>query len=178
LGIRPNGDVTPCPYLPVYGGNLRNDSLSAIWHDSDVFRRIRQRDELGGRCGPCEFHRMCGGCRARAFGLTGDIMAEDPWCTYQPGRHGGDTIAPPRDTYGEAVSYSLQWTPSALETAERIPGFVRGKVIQATEDWAREHGFDLITPDVMHRARVDRLGGRVANVPEFVRGLMSATAQD
>jgi hypothetical protein len=53
-----------------------------------------------------------------------------------------------------------------------IPGFVRGKVIAGTEEWARENGVSRITLEVMHRAREERLGGRVANVPEFVQRLM------
>ena len=56
LGIRPNGDVTPCPYLPVFGGNLRRESLAAVWADSEPFVAIRRRNELGGRCGACELN--------------------------------------------------------------------------------------------------------------------------
>jgi len=174
LGIRPNGDMTPCPYLPVYGGNLRERTFAEIWNESDVFRRIRERDDLGGKCGPCEFSRMCSGCRARAYGLTGDFMAEDPWCTYEPGRHGGRVIEPPRPMYGHGVAFELTWTPAARERVGFVPGFVRGKVVASVEAWAREQGVALITPEVVHRAREARLGGRVAGVPEFVRRLMAA----
>jgi radical SAM protein with 4Fe4S-binding SPASM domain len=172
MGIRPNGDMTPCPYLPVYGGNLRSQSFAAIWYESEVFQRIRQRDALGGRCGPCEFSAMCGGCRARAYGLSGDFMAEDEWCTYAPGTYGGERIAPPHEAYGHAIGFQLEWTPEARERVGVIPGFVRGKVIAGTEEWARENGVSRITLEVMHRARQERLGGRVANVPEFVQRLM------
>src|SRR5580765_1344321 len=85
MGIRPNGDVTPCPYLPEFGGNLTRESLGEIWRTSDVFVRLRDRKALGGRCGACELNPACGGCRARAYGMTGDDMAEDPLCTHQPG---------------------------------------------------------------------------------------------
>src|SRR5262249_19168766 len=54
LGIRPNGDVTPCPYLPLFAGNLKDERLTDIWESSDLFVRIRRRTELGGRCGECE----------------------------------------------------------------------------------------------------------------------------
>src|SRR5882757_6470006 len=81
LGIRPNGDVTPCPYLPLFGGSLKRTSLAEIWSESDVFVGLRERKRLGGRCGECELNAACGGCRARAFGMTGDVMAEDPLCT-------------------------------------------------------------------------------------------------
>src|SRR5262249_14592996 len=80
MGIRPNGDVTPCPYLPLFGGNLQTQSLAEIWQSSAPFTEIRNRSRLGGRCGDCELSAACGGCRARAFGMTGDVMAEDPLC--------------------------------------------------------------------------------------------------
>src|SRR5262245_3445936 len=65
LGIRPNGDVTPCPYLPQFAGNLRVGALGDVWESSDLFRKIRARNTLGGRCGDCELASHCGGCRAR-----------------------------------------------------------------------------------------------------------------
>ena len=85
MGIRPNGDVTPCPYLPVFAGTLRKSSLAELWNSSDLFVGIRRRTSLGGRCGECEMNGHCGGCRARAYGMTGDLMAEDPLCTHVPG---------------------------------------------------------------------------------------------
>ena len=89
MGIRPNGDVTPCPYLPVFAGSLRRASLSDLWTSSELFIGIRQRTSLGGRCGECEMNGHCGGCRARAYGMTGDVMAEDPLCTHTPGTFAG-----------------------------------------------------------------------------------------
>ncbi|MEO6208021.1 MAG: radical SAM protein, partial [Candidatus Limnocylindrales bacterium] len=89
MGIRPNGDVTPCPYLPVFAGSLRNASLADLWTSSSLFTEIRQRTSLGGRCGECEMNGHCGGCRARAYGMTGDLMSEDPLCTHTPGTFAG-----------------------------------------------------------------------------------------
>ena len=86
MGIRPNGDVTPCPYLPVFAGTLRSASLADLWTSSELFTGIRRRTSLGGRCGECEMNGHCGGCRARAYGMTGDLMAEDPLCTHTPGQ--------------------------------------------------------------------------------------------
>src|SRR5688572_21547478 len=85
MGIRPNGDVTPCPYLPVFAGTLRKSTLADLWTSSQLFADIRRRTSLGGRCGACEMNGQCGGCRARAYGMTGDPMAEDPLCTHTPG---------------------------------------------------------------------------------------------
>ena len=92
MGIRPNGDVTPCPYLPVFAGTLRSSSLADLWTSSGLFADIRRRTSLGGRCGECEMNGHCGGCRARAFGMTGDLMAEDPLCTHTPGTFVGSPL--------------------------------------------------------------------------------------
>src|SRR5206468_11688454 len=92
LGIRPNGDVTPCPYLPLFAGTLRSSSLADLWTSSELFAGIRRRTSLGGRCGECEMNGHCGGCRARAYGMTGDLMAEDPLCTHTPGTFAGSPL--------------------------------------------------------------------------------------
>ncbi|MDV2482472.1 radical SAM protein [Methanoculleus sp. Wushi-C6] len=103
--ITPAGDVTPCPYLPVAVGNVRETPFGEIWHGSPVFAALRDPDRLGGKCGECEYRRACGGCRARAYGVrrrrddacgvpvrswgaAGDILAEDPGCPYLPGGGG------------------------------------------------------------------------------------------
>lgn len=99
--VYPNGDITPCPYLPIKLGNIREKSFSDIWFTSDVFKALRDFDTLKGKCGACDYRGVCGGCRARAYGLSsdfidfcgdlhepaelqGDYLAEDPWCVYQP----------------------------------------------------------------------------------------------
>ena len=78
------GDITPCGYFPVAAGNIRQQSFCEIYQDSDLFRSLRNLDGYGGKCGACEFLRVCGGCRARAYSLTGDYLAEEPYCIYQP----------------------------------------------------------------------------------------------
>jgi AdoMet-dependent heme synthase len=80
------GEVFPCGYLPVSAGNVRRQSMRDIWNDSEVFARLRDVDQLEGKCGVCEFKRICLGCRARAFHATGDYMAEEPFCVYEPKR--------------------------------------------------------------------------------------------
>ena len=101
MGIRPNGDVTPCPYLPVFAGSLRSASLADLWTSSELFTGIRRRTSLGGRCGECEMNGHCGGCRARAYGMTGDLMAEDPLCTHTPGKFAGSPLLLARRSLGE-----------------------------------------------------------------------------
>jgi radical SAM protein with 4Fe4S-binding SPASM domain len=161
LGIRPNGDVTPCPYLPLFAGNLGGTGLREIWDDSELFTKIRRRDHLGGRCGPCELNSMCGGCRARAYGMTGDVMAEDPLCTHQPGtlqaavdRLRASAIEPVE--YGQAATSSaaaLRWEPEAQERMQRIPAFVRGMVTRAVETWCEKNGVALVTAEALEEIR-------------------------
>ncbi len=78
------GDVHPSGFLPVSAGNVRQRSLRDIYRDSTLFTALRDPDRLGGRCGACEFRTACGGSRARAYAVTGDIWAEDPSCSYRP----------------------------------------------------------------------------------------------
>jgi len=157
LGIRPNGDVTPCPYLPVYGGNLRTQSLAGIWYEADLFQRLRWRHALMDRCGTCEFRLLCGGCRARAYGVTGDVMGADPWCEYTPGSQGGRLIVPDGAvTYGLAAERDLVWTSEAQRLLEVIPAFVRGRVTRRVEEYARQQGHQVITKEVMRQARAGR----------------------
>ena len=87
------GEVFPCGYLPVSVGNVNHQSLSDIWQDSEVFWRLRAEDQLEGKCGRCEFKRVCLGCRARAYYESrGNYMAEEPYCIYEPKR-----MQPPAD---------------------------------------------------------------------------------
>ena len=81
------GEVFPCGYLPVSAGNVKKQSLREIWESAEVFQRLRNPDELEGKCGCCEFKKVCMGCRARAFyESNGDYMAEEPYCIYEPKR--------------------------------------------------------------------------------------------
>lgn len=82
--ISPTGDIYPSGFLPVSGGNVRSDSLVDVYQNSALFRSLRDRDARHGKCGVCEFHKICGGSRARAFAWTGDFLASDPRCSYQP----------------------------------------------------------------------------------------------
>ena len=167
LGIRPNGDVTPCPYLPLFGGNLRRETLTSIWGESDLFIRIRDRASLGGRCGACELGGRCGGCRARAYGATGDVMAEDPLCTHEPGTfasHPALALAP-RVEYGTPAAMSITWTPEAEARMKRIPAFVRGMVVRAVEEKCAREGIAAVTVKVLEDLR--------ARMPKGPRGLFS-----
>ncbi|MFN8034685.1 MAG: radical SAM protein [Acidimicrobiia bacterium] len=79
------GDVCPSGFLQLPAGNLRDAPLAHWYRESPLFRSLRDPALLGGKCGRCDFRQICGGSRARAWGLTGDPLAEDPTCAYQPG---------------------------------------------------------------------------------------------
>jgi len=79
--IKANGDVWPCPFVEVSGGNVRERAFRSIYEDSQVFRDLRRREQtLKGMCGECDFRTVCGGCRGRALAYSGDYLAEDPRC--------------------------------------------------------------------------------------------------
>jgi len=182
MGIRPNGDVTPCPYLPVFAGTLRQSSLEDLWTSSGLFTTIRRRTSLGGRCGDCEMNGHCGGCRARAYGMTDDLMAEDPLCTHTPGRFAGSPLLallgaagaergprvaasdgdggsggakPPGLTieYGAQSTATIAWDDEAAARMKKIPAFVRGMVVRAVEESCRKNGLDRVTIQELERIR-------------------------
>jgi heme b synthase len=78
------GQVQPCGYLELDCGNVQKQKFAEIWESSEVFRNLRDLSKYGGKCGRCEFIKVCGGCRARAYEATGDYMTEEPLCLYQP----------------------------------------------------------------------------------------------
>ncbi|MDP2756254.1 MAG: radical SAM protein [Desulfurivibrionaceae bacterium] len=79
-----DGNVLPCSYFPLAAGNIREKSFREIWEHSELFHDLRNFKAYKGRCGSCEYVNVCGGCRARAYAVTGDYMAEEPYCTYVP----------------------------------------------------------------------------------------------
>ncbi len=78
------GEIFPCGYLPIEAGNIRRQPFPEIWQEAPLFADLRDPDLLGGKCGLCEFKRICSGCRARAYGTTMDYLGEEPFCTYEP----------------------------------------------------------------------------------------------
>lgn len=138
--IMPEGDVTPCPYMTVVAGNVRRQSFREIWETSPILQQLRDVKQLKGRCGQCEFNELCGGCRCRAYAAFGDVLQEDPACTYQP--------------TGQPLEFApVQWSPEAEARLERIPiAFIRQKVKQGLETYAQRQSIDLITPDMMKEA--------------------------
>lgn len=80
------GEVYPCGYLPVSAGNVREQDFRDIWENSQVFKDLREEDNLHGKCGICEYRRVCMGCRARAYAYTGSYLEPEPYCVYEPAK--------------------------------------------------------------------------------------------
>lgn len=150
--ITPEGHVTPCPYMPVSAGDLRERSFGEIWRGSPVLLRIRG-EEPGGKCGRCEYRSICGGCRARAYADTGDFMAADASCAYEPTGDAPLIEATRAITYGAPANPELEWSPEAKARLDRVPGFVRGVVAARIENFARERGHARVTAEVMAEVR-------------------------
>lgn len=140
--ITPAGDVTPCPYMTVVAGNVLEQPFREIWHTAPVLQQLRDPDRLKGKCGDCEFRELCGGCRCRAYAAFDDYLQEDPACTYQP------------NGSGEALAFdAVPWSDAARARLERIPiAFIRNKVRNGLEAFARRQSIALITTDVMSEA--------------------------
>ena len=81
-----DGIVQPCGYLELNCGDLKVSSFKEVWWDSDIFKKLRDFSSYKGKCGRCEYIRVCGGCRARAYEATGDFLAEEPLCAYEPSK--------------------------------------------------------------------------------------------
>jgi radical SAM protein with 4Fe4S-binding SPASM domain len=80
--ISHKGVVFPCGYLPIACGDLRQQGFADVWRASPEFGRLRDVDLLGGACGSCGYRELCGGCRARAYAVTGDHLGAEPDCVW------------------------------------------------------------------------------------------------
>ena len=84
LFISHRGIAQPCGYLEMASGDVRKEGVQKVWESSPVFNAIRDLRGYKGKCGACKYLRICGGCRARALELKGDVLQEEPYCTYVP----------------------------------------------------------------------------------------------
>ncbi len=82
--ISNTGQIQPCGYLELDCGNVKERPFNEIWEKSEIFQTLRDFDGYKGKCGICEFRKVCGGCRARAYEISGDYMEEEPYCIYEP----------------------------------------------------------------------------------------------
>jgi radical SAM protein len=84
LFISHTGNVYPSGFLPIHAGNIRETPISEIYRNAPIFKSLRDTSKLEGKCGACEYKEICGGSRARAYAVTGDPLAQEPCCIYQP----------------------------------------------------------------------------------------------
>lgn len=157
--ITPNGDVTPCPYMTVVAGNVREQTFSEIWRGSPMLKSLRDPDQLKGRCGACEYKELCGGCRCRAYAGFGDYLQEDPACPHEP------TGEPLKE--GEIL-----WSEEARARLDRIPiSFIRDKMQKGLEDFARRQGARRITAELMKEGMQGEGRPAMGGMPSFVKNM-------
>jgi radical SAM protein with 4Fe4S-binding SPASM domain len=150
--VTPNGEVTPCPYMPLSAGNVRENSFVDLWEKSDIFNSFRY-PQLKGKCGDCEYSDICGGCRARPYVDHGDWLDEDQWCLYTP--KGGEKI---KVAFNVEEASPVQWDDASSLRLSRIPYFLRAMVKKGVEKHAREHGIETVTIELMEELRKKRFG--------------------
>jgi len=151
--VTPEGNVTACPYLPEPEGSIREQAFCEIWEHAPGLQRLRAA-RLGGRCGECEYRRLCGGCRARAAASTGDVLGADPTCRYAPA--GSAVIVPFEGVLGRGLS----WTPEAKARLERVPRVLRALVERRAEAYVTGNGESVVTARDLHALAARRFGGR------------------
>jgi radical SAM protein with 4Fe4S-binding SPASM domain len=148
--ITPEGGVTACPYIPHEEGSIRDAKLWDIWDRSPTFQALRQ-PTLQGKCGICEFQKLCGGCRARPLALNGSLMDTDPWCVHTPD---GSAIIQPLSERPK----QLVWSKEAALRLSRVPSFLRTMVTSRAESYVQELGLDVVTEEHLTALAARRFG--------------------
>jgi radical SAM protein with 4Fe4S-binding SPASM domain len=154
--VTPEGNLTPCPYMPLSAGNVREISFVDLWERSEVFDSFRE-PKLKGKCADCEYSDICGGCRARPYADHGDWLDADEWCLYTP--KGGPKVKVSEIGVDEAPgTFEVRWNDEATARFKRIPYFMQAMVKKSVEAKARERGLSTITPEFMEELRKARFG--------------------
>ncbi len=154
--VTPEGNLTPCPYMPLSAGNVREISFVDLWERSEVFDSFRE-PALKGKCAECEYSDICGGCRARPYADHGDWLDADEWCLYTP--KGGEKVRVNEIGVDmKPETFCVQWTEEATGRLKRIPYFMQAMVKKGVEAKARERGLATVTPEFMEELRKARFG--------------------
>jgi radical SAM protein with 4Fe4S-binding SPASM domain len=101
------GNVYPSGFLPIHAGNIKETPLQEIYRNAPIFKSLRDTSKLEGKCGACEYKEICGGSRARAYAVTGDPLAQEPCCIYQP-KNWDPQLESEASAYANAMGRSLQ----------------------------------------------------------------------
>lgn len=157
--VTPEGAITACPYIPVEDGSIRETPFWEIWDQAPSFQQLRNPN-LEGKCGQCEFQKLCGGCRARPLAMGNSLMSEDPWCGYQP--EGAPIIQPLIEENSDEIS----WTPEAEQRLSRVPGFLRKMVRKRAESHVRELGESQVTTEHLATLAARRFNGDAPPTPQ------------
>ena len=158
--VTPEGQVTACPYIEETVGSIRDRSFAEIWQDAPMFKALRE-PVLEGRCGACEYAKLCGGCRARPLARDDNLMGEDFLCGYEPA--GGAVIQPLPEKQN-----ALMWTGGAEARISKIPGFLRRMIRRRTEDYVRGEGRAEVTAEDLHTLAAKRFGEGKSFKPNFL----------
>jgi radical SAM protein with 4Fe4S-binding SPASM domain len=151
--ISHRGKVTPCGYLPLEAGDLMGETFAEIWQSAPLLKDFRDPTRLKGKCGGCEFRSLCAGCRARAYGATGDHLEEEPFCSYQPGTFSALGIDESR-LMNDLIDVHLSktWTDEAKRRIFLTPYRLRQWAVERVEAYAARRRIDTITPEVIEKA--------------------------
>ena len=154
--VNDTGGITACPYIEAEVGNLRQGTFISTWRDGKDFQRLRE-PTLTGKCGGCEYQKLCGGCRARPVAIGNDLMDSDPSCQWSP--QGGDIILP----LSSLVEGHVSWHEDATQRLQRVPAFLRKLISKRAEHYVIELGETLVTTDHLSELAAKRFG---ANKPQ------------
>src|SRR3989338_3915050 len=148
--ITPEGGVTACPYIPDEEGSIRDAKFWDIWDQSPVFQSLRHPG-LQGKCGSCEFQKLCGGCRARPLAMGDSLMDTDPWCVHIP--DGSAVIEPLIEQPKKLI-----WNKEAEKRLSRVPSFLRKMVKSRAESYVHELGLHVVTEEHLATLSAKRFG--------------------
>ncbi len=155
--ITHNGNVTACPYVDDSAGNIRESKFSQIWSQAEDFKRLRE-PKLEGRCGQCEFQKLCGGCRARPLLEGNGLMGGDNFCTYSSN---GEAVIQPL----QQLDKTIRWSEEAQTRLQRIPRFIRKMVKKRAETYVAEQGELEVTTEHLKELSARRFGGKMPKRP-------------
>ena len=148
--ITPEGGVTACPYIPEEEGSIRDTKFWDIWNHSPTFQSLRN-PKLQGKCGSCEFQKLCGGCRARPLAMGGSLMDTDPWCAHVPDE---STVIQPL----LEKPTNILWSEQAQKRLLRVPSFLRKMVKHRAESYVLELGLNIVTEEHLAVLSARRFG--------------------
>jgi len=168
--VTPEGGVTACPYIPEEEGNIRDKKFWDIWDQSLTFQSLRN-PMLQGKCGSCEFRKLCGGCRARPLAMGGSLMDTDPWCVHTPNE---SAVIEPLVEQAK----KLAWSEEAEKRLSRVPSFLRKMVRNRAESYVHELGLQMVTEEHLATLAARRFGSNGPPRPSTREEATQRIAQD